>query len=708
MPTTSSLVYSGPISVSASKTIQAIAVATGLTTSNVGSAVYTITQQAAMPTFTPASGTYTSNQNVTISTTTPAATIYYTTDGSTPTTSSQVYSGPITVAGVVNVQAISMASGLSMSPVGTATYAITPPAATPAFSPAAGTYTSTQSVTISTTTPSATIYYTTDGSTPTTSSHVYSGPVTVSSTETIQAIAAANKYSVSAVGSAAYSINPPAVTPSFSPAGGTYTSTQTVTISTTTPSATIYYTTNGATPTTGSSVYSGPIAVSSTETVKAMATATGYSASTTNSAAYTINPPSAAPFFSPAGGTYTSTQTVTISTTTPSATIYYTTNGSTPTTSSQVYSGPITVSATETVQAIAVASGYSTSTVNSAVYTITPPAAAPSFSPAGGSYTSTQTVTISSTIPSATIHYTTNGSKPTANSPVYSGPITVSTTETVKAIAMASGYVTSDISSANYTITAQTGVPTFSPAGGQYTSAQTVTISTTDSSAVIYYTTDGSTPTTSSTAYSGPISVAATETITAIAVEIKPGSGQAKRNATQVASPVSSAIYTINLAAPGFSVTVFPTSVSVSKGKSAKTAVLVTPQNGFSSPVYLSCSGLPAGASCNFSSTSITPSGGVESVTLTVDTTTMTASVPHDFSPSIPGSALALVFCCFGWKRRRSLDKLLPVIAVAVGLGLCTGCGVEGRSLDATTSTVTVIATNGSLQPSTSLMLTLK
>ena len=64
-------------------------------------------------------------------------------------------------------------------------------AATPAFTPVAGTYSSAQAVTISTTTPSATIYYTTDGSTPTTSSSVYSGPIAVSATETVQAIAVA-------------------------------------------------------------------------------------------------------------------------------------------------------------------------------------------------------------------------------------------------------------------------------------------------------------------------------------------------------------------------------------------------------------------------------------------------------------------------------------------------------------------------------------
>jgi hypothetical protein len=65
----------------------------------------------------------------------------------------------------------------------------------------------------------------------------------------------------------------------------------------------------------------------------------------------------ATPTFSPAAGTYTAAQSVTISDTKPGATIYYTTNGTTPTTSSTVYSGPITVSASETLEAMATASG---------------------------------------------------------------------------------------------------------------------------------------------------------------------------------------------------------------------------------------------------------------------------------------------------------------------------------------------------------------
>jgi len=192
----------------------------------------------------------------------------------------------------------------------------------------------------------------------------------VSATETLEAIATKSGYSNSAVGSAAYTINGAVATPTFSPATGTYSSAQTVTISDSTSGSTIYYTTNGTTPTTSSSVYSSAITVSATETLEAIATKSGYSNSAVGSAAYTINGAAATPTFSPAAGTYSSAQTVTISDSTSGSTIYYTTNGTTPTTSSTVYSSAITVSVTETLEAIATKTGYTNSAVGSAAYTI--------------------------------------------------------------------------------------------------------------------------------------------------------------------------------------------------------------------------------------------------------------------------------------------------------------------------------------------------
>jgi hypothetical protein len=82
--------------------------------------------------------------------------------------------------------------------------------------------------------------------------------------------------------------NLPAATPTLSVAPGTYNTPQTVTISDATPGATVYYTTNGLTPNTSSSVYSRPITVSTSMTLKAIASAKGYKASAAAAATYTL------------------------------------------------------------------------------------------------------------------------------------------------------------------------------------------------------------------------------------------------------------------------------------------------------------------------------------------------------------------------------------------------------------------------------------
>jgi len=101
-----------------------------------------------------------------------------------------------------------------------------------------------------------------------------------------------------------------------------------------------------------------------------MATAAGFSNSAVGSAAYTIQTTAATPTFSPAAGNYASAQSVTISDTTAGASIFFTTDGTTPTTSSTKFTTPISVATTTTIKAIAAATGINNSSVATATYTI--------------------------------------------------------------------------------------------------------------------------------------------------------------------------------------------------------------------------------------------------------------------------------------------------------------------------------------------------
>jgi hypothetical protein len=518
---TSGELYTGPVSITRSTTLKAVAYVndtTNLTTSTVKTVAYVIS--TANPTFSPQGGIYPSAQTVTISSPTSGAAIRYTTNGTDPTTTTGTeYTGAITVSSSTTVKAIAYAANYGPSAVVSVEYKIgSGPTAKPVFSVSEGTYAVAQTVAITCGTTGAAIRYTLDGTAPTsTTGTEYTGAVTVSSTQTLKAIAYASGYFDSEIASATYTIAPYAAKPTLSPVGATSNNDVTVTISTTTSGATIRYTTNGVDPTsTTGTVYSAPVVVNSTTTVKAISVATGYTNSEVASATYTLV--AAPPTFSPVAGPYTSVQTVTISSATSGASIRYTTNGVDPTsTSGTEYSGPITVSATTTLKAIAYKTAYADSAVVSAAYTITLPTAPPTFSPAAGTYTSAQTVTISSTTSGATIRYTTDGTTPTATTgTVYSAAITISATTTLKALAYKTGYTDSAVVSATYTLV--TATPTFSVTAGTYPTAQTVSISTTTSEATIRYTTDGSTPTsTTGTVYSAPITVSATTTLKAIA-----------------------------------------------------------------------------------------------------------------------------------------------------------------------------------------------
>ena len=163
----------------------------------------------------------------------------------------------------------------------------------------------------------------------------------------------------------------PVISPS-STSTVTYSGTETVTITDAIAGATIYYTTNGTMPTAASAKYTKPLVFSTNETITAIASANSYLLSPPASVTYQSTSTTLNPVFSLAAGTYSGTQTLTITDGSPNPTIYYTLDGSTPTTASPVYSGALTIPVTETVQAIAVSAGLFASPAVSAAYIIQP------------------------------------------------------------------------------------------------------------------------------------------------------------------------------------------------------------------------------------------------------------------------------------------------------------------------------------------------
>jgi hypothetical protein len=169
--------------------------------------------------------------------------------------------------------------------------------------------------------------------------------------------------------------------------------------------------------------------------------------------------------YSPMGGSFFNAQNVTLTPTEAGSQVRYTLDGSAPNPKSPVYSTPISVTNAATINAIAIKADGTESDLCSQTYainkvpgTLNPPA----FSLASGTYNTLIRVTLNSDQAGAFIHYTTDGSTPGINSPVYTGPIEVKidntktpavNTTNIKAIATKTGWTTSAVNSATYTIT---------------------------------------------------------------------------------------------------------------------------------------------------------------------------------------------------------------------------------------------------------------
>jgi hypothetical protein len=338
-----------------------------------------------------------------------------------------------------------------------------------------------------------------------------------------------------------------------------------------------------------------------------------------------------------------------------------------------------------------------------------PTTVAPVITPNGGTFSETQSVTLSTTTAPAEIFYTLDGTAPTPSSMLYAGPITISTNKTIKAIATAPGYIQSGVSSATFTFTGPPPV-TFTPAGGTYPAPQTVTLADADTSAKIYYTTDGSTPTAASTKYSSPIAVATSETISAIAVSTTTGT-----------SNVGTASYSIQI--PSFALS--STAVSIAPpGATGTSTITVTPAGGFTGSVTLACAitSSPSGAIDPPTCSPAQPAAisGAQPVTamLTINTTKAgTAALHNPFERLLTlgggGTVLALLFFCLPL-RRRKWQALLGLVLFAFAAIAASGCGGNTTLTPTQTGTtagnytITVTGSSGSAQAKTSVAVTVQ
>ena len=406
----------------------------------------------AAPTVSPASGaSFTDSMQVTLACASSGATIYYTTDGSAPTMSSTRYTGAFTIARTTTVKARAFyENGDGSTATTTATYTLNAPTVPTADPETGAKFVGEQAVVLSASAGTV-VYYTTDGSDPTVASSVYEGPITVTKTTTIKAIAVNADGTISEVFEGTYILNK-TETPVISPTdGSTFDTSLTVTISCENPNASIYYTTDGSDPTDASTAYRR-FRINARTVVKAIAYFDGQEPSDVAVAEYAFGR-CADPKIASAGGENFAHSDNRVSITVKGKAaedqvLRYTTDGSDPTAESPVYEGPFTISESMVVKAKVFSGLFFDSNIVTANLTrVWENVATPVITMPDSFAGAKAKVSIACATPGAVVRYTTNGNDPNSHSTKYTGPFVVSEGCTVKAYAVLSDYLNSEIAS---------------------------------------------------------------------------------------------------------------------------------------------------------------------------------------------------------------------------------------------------------------------
>jgi len=383
-----------------------------------------------------------------------------------------------------------------------------------------------------TSTNNSTMYYTTDGTNPTKLSAQYNSTdgITISNfSAQVKIIASANNFINSPVATFSF-VQEKLAKPVANPLPSDINVSADITLTALT-GAEIEYKISATQPTTSGTTYNFPVTVNEGDTLwaKAKTGTTNYTDSDWASFTYPAMPIVPTPSIS--NSVVSGKMSITITDTDSGASIYYTTDGSIPNATSTAYSGDFEISSTKTIKAIAIKTGNKNSSVATKLVTITK-LTEPSASPFPRAIDGSASITLTAQT-GATIEYKISDTQPTTAGDIYSSPITVAENDTLWARATKQDSVTSDWKSFEYPAMEKLLAPTIS----YNSTTHKVTISKPSGADTVYYTTNGSLPTTSSNAYSSEFAVTSGQKIQAFAV----GSGYKNSNVASRDIPTFSA-----------------------------------------------------------------------------------------------------------------------------------------------------------------------
>lgn len=510
----------------------------GMLDSEIITFIYRIAEQESVnaPTATPGTAadvpaTVLPGNKILLSTTTKGASIYYTTDGSSPVIPASIGAEPgegsttylynpsngILIpegSGYYTITAVAVKEGLARSPETRFTYAYPEAVEPPYANVYSGKVERNTQIVLKNLTENAVIYYNAaygenvreeDVPDPTLLSAVFNEeyPFTITQRTIIKAIAVKNGRK-SAVAAFIYDPMAQLSAPTASIESGSVVPIGTALQLKTEEGASVYYTMDGSDPTDSSNtaVMSGNRLTLSGEaggqvTIKAYAAASDKSRSEVSTFTYQFSQETGGVTASIENGSLVSNGTkVILMTDVTGADIYYTTDGSSPVINGKkgttveingTPGGSFTIKAVAKIQNEA-------GMVSTFIYRIKERPTAPTASPSGGTLTVAARVSLSSG--AEKIYYTTDGTEPTRSSNLYSEPILINRTTTLKAIAVSEDGEISDVAVFQYTAAAKAGMPKADRENAQTLEpGTTVSLWTDTQNAVIYYTTDGTDPT---------------------------------------------------------------------------------------------------------------------------------------------------------------------------------------------------------------------